>query len=804
MSFTHFLALYSFLLERAWLHQQPAPMGHAREIFFLILAILLRAKGDDKAKAKIVFVPPTSENLAPPKEFIAIATAVENGHITQLCLVDRNLIFGPPGSANRNLSIALDLLGQLYVAYTYSRWGSASEATIQPRKFSNDPKLEHRLLVGYKGNALTSAKLVNFPPNNSVHRGESIIAPIRVIYSDPLQTVFPFVFTRYISLAVTSDIDLKINIGLNVATLIIATQHSPQIEMIITPTSAKVKETSLKSWPYMLKAEDQGLTVRINVAAGPNYRPNLFTAVTTAAQDFLELASFDEQISAGHFLTLQKVAIAGCPNTIDESFFVRFAARFMAAWFRFLKFTIDAYVTDSEIVEFIAGTQTWADQVAVCFGGANSVNYTTNIRFIQNVGGALTSIPSSILKIMRDRPWEPMIKNHNLLLTIMNAVLITAEQDPQNAFLASIDGVTPSQLALEIIGNSYREIITQKVMTPAYRKLLAVSTYIILRAPQLSIQHGRNFLRRMTILCSVDRLADINEIHSQPDGSFKKGQASKIEEWFSPCAIATRFDISRSAPWKIILTASAPFRFFYTKVYSSSEGELPSYSAPIPPQALLTPQILATAFFPEVKKCLHWDLEHHIVFFLPVTAHSSWVMTSSPPSTGMTYRLPDTSTAAPLFVTFVNSSCNSLPQIARTAKMEDGHLNGRAKTCIYCNHLIVQYGLRGFRDAFFIDSAYVQSELLAGANSSIAFFKSMNPEFYNYALLGPHGTAVRILGLDRSIIVFDKAYIIGIVVGALVGLVALWSAIRAIYKFCLSSATQFRRVRLPSDEESEL
>ncbi|BAA00443.1 unnamed protein product, partial [Gallid alphaherpesvirus 1] len=32
MSFTHFLALYSFLLERAWLHQQPAPMGHAREI----------------------------------------------------------------------------------------------------------------------------------------------------------------------------------------------------------------------------------------------------------------------------------------------------------------------------------------------------------------------------------------------------------------------------------------------------------------------------------------------------------------------------------------------------------------------------------------------------------------------------------------------------------------------------------------------------------------------------------------------------------------------------------------------------
>ncbi len=170
----------------------------------------------------------------------------------------------------------------------------------------------------------------------------------------------------------------------------------------------------------------------------------------------------------------------------------------------------------------------------------------------------------------------------------------------------------------------------------------------------------------------------------------------------------------------------------------------------------------------------------------------------------MTYRLPDTSTAAPLFVTFVNSSCNSLPQIARTAKMEDGHLNGRAKTCIYCNHLIVQYGLRGFQDAFFIDSAYVQSELLAGANSSIAFFKSMNPEFYNYALLGPHGTAVRILGLDRSIIVFDKAYIIGIVVGALVGLVALWSAIRAIYKFCLSSATQFRRVRLPSDEESEL
>lgn len=793
----------------------------------VVLAPAASAYSSDGPLRDLTTLPPQKQYLIPRDPWV-VAVVISEPHGGMMVFHARkDVLFGAANSTDRALAEAYNLEGKLYVSHTYSTWMRGNRALTVGTP-ETDPVLGHRLLLGTAGKRIKPpGERPTFPLRDSL-RGENMLAPRRVIFSDPLQTLLPFVFTRYASVTMTGGYwNVAINSGKNVFTLSVSSAKTPPVEVIATPKSAKLRESRFPSWPRYLYISSSETSALVNVAAGTTYKPRLYNATLSGVERFLKIHSYAKHASAGQLITLKHLLKYGCKrSSSDEMFVVSFALRFGAAWHRFVTMFAQAYATDEEILDFVVLADAWAKQVSACLnaddGGQQIV--IPNVSVSIGPGGGNESddqgpmgIPYRILRVVREGYWAG-VRNPAEQLIILNAVLGSVDSRGAEAYRPSADGIGPHRFAADIIATYYRRLIRGAPTDRLDRKVLSAAVRVFLARKAEDASVARRVLTQMTVLCSEKQtqnpLIDATRIiDADPDS----GELFGMDDIFTPCAASLRFDLEKDPRGSggNALAASAVFRALYGSVVVGSGGgeketeELLGQTARVigatPPVG--SARSYADMFFPELARCFDWDREDSVVVYFSLGNGASWVLTTRPVAGGMKYRLPDTSIRANLYLTYFNVSCVRTPFNSRAELVPDGYVNLRSGAagfgCKLCNHALLRYSLGGFEDMFVIETAEEERDMAAGPNSTITYFRSMDPEYYNYVLLDQWGSATRVLAFTRETYAVDREYVIGIVVGSLVGILALVFAIWSIAKFCRGRNNRYRILDEEEEEEED-
>lgn len=768
------------------------------------------------APKDIVTMLPTRKALIPTDKLTVAVVMLDSNDNRLIFHANKNLLFGARNTSARALAETYNFLGELYVTYAYYRWARGDKSVVVGK-----PKPDHvlgmRLITGPGGRRIKPPEeRPTFPLSDSL-RGGTLLIPRKVIFSDPLQTLMPFVFTRYLSVTLSGYWDISLNSGKNVFTLSVSSPATPQVEVIATPRTAKLRESRFPQWPRYLYINSTETSVLVNVAAGANYKSQLYDALLTGVKAFLEVQNYGWHVSTGQLLTIKQLLKHGCNQEPDEPFVVTAALHFGAAWHRFAALVAETYVTDAEILEFVVTVDTWAKQVSLCFSnGAQQLDTplpVPRLTIMSGRGGAsegLVHVPYKILQVVREGYWGG-IHEANEQLTILNAVLASVEPLKAAAYLPSADGITPHAFAARIIDSYYDRLIRGSATDKIDRKTLSAAVRVFLSRKADDVPTARRILTHMTVLCSERQmqnpLVDITKIVDEESNS---AEIFCLDDLFTPCAAALRFDLEPQArrPSSNVISASAVYRTLYgSSLYGGSEREtadLLGDSARViaATQPVGGPKAYADLFFPELSRCFDWKREDSIVFYIAISDSASWVLTTRPVTGGVTYRLPDTSIRTNLYLTYYNSSCSKSQFLSRTEKITSDYVNlhNVGLVCKLCDHAILRYSLGGFEDVFVIRTADEQRQMMMGANSSIQYFRAMDPEYFNYILLDPSGSALRVLAFTNNSYAVDKNYIIGIVVGCLAGIFALAFAVRSLIKFYKGRATRYT---ILADDDSD-
>ncbi|AAQ73700.1 glycoprotein H [Psittacid alphaherpesvirus 1] len=749
-----------------------------------------------------------TRNSLIPKDTLTVAVVMIDSYDNRLVFhANKNLLFGASNTSARALAEAYNLLGEVYVTYAYYRW-ARDDRPVAVGRPAPDYVLGTRLLSGPGSQKIKPPEeRPSFPLSGSL-RGKSLLMPRKVIFNDPLQTLMPFVFTRYLSITLSGYWDISVNSGKNVFSLCVSSPATPPVEVIATPRSAKLRESRFPQWPRYLYVSSSETSVLVNVAAGTSYKPRLYNATLAGVKAFLEVQNYGSHVAAGQLLTIKQLLKHGCNREPDEPFVVAAALHFGAAWHRFAALAAETYVTDAEILEFVVTTETWAKQVELCFS-ANAPQLgaappASRLAILSGRGGAdegLINVPYAILQVSRERYWGE-VRSVNEQLTILTAILGSVDRLGAAAYLPSADGVAPHAFAASIIDSYYHKLIRGSATDKIDRKTLSAAVRVFLARKADSIPTARRVLTHMTVLCSEHQAQNpLVDITGTIDAASGHGEIFCLDDLFTPCAAALRFDLEPQAnrPSGNVISASAVYRTLYGSfLYGGSELETAALlddSARViaAAQPVGGPKAYADMFFPELARCFDWTRENSIVFYIAISDSASWILTTRPVTGGVRYRLPDTSIRTNLYLTYFNASCSKEPFASRVEKITSGYVNlhGASIACKLCGHALLRYSLGGFEDVFVIRTADEERQMTMGANSSIQYFRAMDPTYFNYILMDSSGSALRVLAFTHGSYAVDKNYIIGIAVGSLAGVFAVAFAARSIYKFYRGRANRY-------------
>ncbi|QEG54051.1 Envelope glycoprotein H [Cacatuid alphaherpesvirus 2] len=764
-------------------------------ILLAAVSIAINCQNDVKLlSARVSRVLPENNNT------IAVVMTTDNNKIDLLFHASKNALFGEKRSPERAMSDALNFCGQLFVTHTYSRRTIEDQQIDVHANGQPDRILERRLLLGLDGKQLKGHEdPPTFPLTESL-RGKEILLPRRIIYSDPLQTVLPFIFTRSLRISISGYWDVKINSGKNVFTMVMASPYTAPLEVIAIPKSAKLRETRFPSWPKYLYTTSGNTAMLINVAAGMKYKPRLYNATIEGVKGFIHTTSYVQHASRGQLLTLKHFLRGGCPKHPDESFMTLFLFHYGASWHSFATLIREAYATDAEIVTFTAIMRNWAKLVFTCFSDGK-----TNTELIVSGGNSdeFEQLPLKILSALRAQNWRNVHEPGDQLI-ILSAIIASSATHGDDAYLPSANGFTPHQFAAFIVDSYYQKLIRGGVTNSIDRRVLAMAISVFFGKKTNDVESARRLLTQMTILCSERQtqnpLIDLTRVLDQ---EFDTDEIFSMEDLFVPCAASLRFDISADSvnPSENVIFASTVYRAVYGSSLSGGSEKASAELVGDVAKTIVATAPLASAksyanlYFPELLRCFDWTQENAIVFYIPVAESASWVMTMKPVSGGQAYRLPDVSIKRNLYLTYFNASCAKTDRNLYPTKIEDEYVNiHNSFGCRLCGHVIIRYSLRGFEDVFVINTKEEQQQMTAGHNSTIFYFRSMDTEYFNYLLLGSRGSVIRVLAFTTDSFLEHRKYIIGIVVGTLVGVTALVIAVWSVIKFCRGE-TKYRRLR---------